>query len=212
MNHTDFINRFWRLDEECRFSAVETRLFLMLIDMFARIGTERSVTWTNNLATGLLGVSLNAFRKACAALEQRGLIVVESGIVKRRRYTTISLAATMVTPVEPPQSEEESVVEPLPDIESDYAPCDIVEPELAPKVDAAPEIDAKHEIEPATDERSEPAATATGTTDEIASATAPVRRPKRKSTANFHHTPRLPQRRPSRTIPLSALSRKKQRP
>ena len=202
MDHTAFINRFWRLDEENRFSSVETRLFLMLIDLFARVGADRSVTWTNNLATGLLGVSLNAFRKACATLEQRRLIVVESVIVKRRRYTTISLAGTdaalVCEPVDDVEPEDVSPTEEVPVTEQTEASCENMEP--APILAVEPDQQAinaivENEVSPAD-----------------LPATAPKYRPRRTTSPVRKPNPcRSDHRRPQRTIPLSALTHKAKR-
>lgn len=91
MNHTDLMNRFWRLDEVLRFSANETRLYLLLLDTLFRVGLDRSLTWTNCYAMGVLGISLNAFRNACQSLASRGLIYVNVEMVKRRYLTTLQL-------------------------------------------------------------------------------------------------------------------------
>ena len=201
MNHTDFINRFWRLDEECRFSAVETRLFLMLIDLFARVGVERSVTWTNNLATGLLGVSLNAFRKACASLEQRGLIVVESAIVKRRRYTTISLAGAEAAPAVDAGMEASSVSGQQ---EVEY---DAVEPENTPVRES--EHSVVEEIVVA-----DAASVAPASASDTCPVTEPVKRKAAKvrtvkASARLRSAARGDKRRHGqRTIPLSVLLHK----
>ena len=111
MNHTDLMNRFWRLDEELRFSANETRLYLLLLDTLCRVGLDRSLTWTNCYAMGVLGISLNAFRNACQSLASRGLIAVNVEIVKRRYHTTLQLLLPETPLPEPSDDKEPPAVE-----------------------------------------------------------------------------------------------------
>jgi len=127
MNHTDLMNRFWRLDEVLRFSANETRLYLLLLDTLCRVGLDRSLTWTNCYAMGVLGISLNAFRNACQSLASRGLIYVNVEMVKRRHLTTLQLA---IPDTETPDTEAPEPVDDEPQTRENPAPADVpTEPE-----------------------------------------------------------------------------------
>lgn len=105
MNHTELLNRFWRLDEERQFTAAETRMYLRLLDTFSRVGFDRSVTMSNTLATGTFGISLSAYKRVRQSLIDRGLITMELTTVKRRSCATFRLAEPTAKPQAEPQPE-----------------------------------------------------------------------------------------------------------
>ena len=97
MNYTELLNRFWRLDEERSFTTAETRMYLQLLDMFSRVGFDRSISMSNALAVGLFGISLNTYRTALQSLVERGLIAVEYRKEHRRRCAVFTLSTTKPT-------------------------------------------------------------------------------------------------------------------
>jgi hypothetical protein len=80
------------MDEAQQFSPAETRLYLLLLDKFNRVGFDRSITMNNRLATALMCASLNSYLKARESLVARGLITVELVTEKRRVYAVFRLA------------------------------------------------------------------------------------------------------------------------
>ena len=126
MNYNNLIDRFWRLDDECHFTAAATRLYLMLIDHFNRVGFDRNITWTNGMAMEHLGISLNAYLAARDMLVSRGLLAItlESGRGKRSHRTVYTLPTAAPQPAtsdkEPPQpAQPEPQAAPAPEPETD---------------------------------------------------------------------------------------------
>lgn len=135
MNYTELVNRFWRLDDECHFSAAATRLYLMLIDHFSRVGFDRSITWTNGMAMEHLAISLNAYIAARDTLVARGLLAInyELGRGKRSHRTVYTLpvaAAQTATADADPVAEEPQPAQPEPQPEPTPEP-EPVDPETA---------------------------------------------------------------------------------
>ena len=128
MNYTQLVTRFWRLDDECHFSAAATRLYLMLLDHFSRVGFDRSITWTNGMAMEHLAISLNAYIAARDMLVTRGLLNIaeEAGRGKRSHRTVYTLPSHTVQPVEE-QSQEQPAQQ-----ETDPGPAPVeIDPETA---------------------------------------------------------------------------------
>ena len=92
MNYTEHLNRFWRLDEERAFTTAETRMYLQLLNMFSRVGFDRTISMCNALAVGLFGISLCTYKSALHTLVERGLITVEYRKEHRRRCAVFALA------------------------------------------------------------------------------------------------------------------------
>lgn len=115
MKHTDLIGAFWRLDNEKHFSAAATRLYLLMLQHFDRVGLDRSITWTNGMGIEQLGTSLRVYLAARDELVARGLLAIteEQGRGKRSHRTVYRLPGEAApTPEKAPTPQNEAQRDP----------------------------------------------------------------------------------------------------
>ncbi|KAA6327436.1 hypothetical protein EZS27_023574 [termite gut metagenome] len=94
MTYIELINRFWKLNKECSFTAYETQMYFKLLDTCNSLGWKNPFAQSNDCLSGELGISKRKLIQLKNSLKQYGLIEFQSGKVKREltRYAILGCA------------------------------------------------------------------------------------------------------------------------
>ncbi len=78
-SYIDYMNSFWRQDENEQFSAVQSRLYYLLLYIFNGRKWVDQVSLSDHYLCDMMGVSLNTLRTAKRDLSNRGVIAFSAG-------------------------------------------------------------------------------------------------------------------------------------
>ena len=78
-SYIDYMNSFWREDENEQFSPVQSRLYFLLLNVFNNRKWANEVALSDHFLCDVMGVSLNTLRAAKRLLVKRGLIEFSAG-------------------------------------------------------------------------------------------------------------------------------------
>lgn len=78
-SYIDYMNSFWREDENEQFSPVQSRLYFLLLNIFNNRKWADEVSLSDHYLCDMMGVSLNTLRTAKRELAKRSVIEFSAG-------------------------------------------------------------------------------------------------------------------------------------
>jgi hypothetical protein len=98
MTYIELINKFWKLNKECSFTAYETQMYFKLLDTCNSLGWKNPFAQSNDYLSGELGSSKRKLIQLKNSLKRYGLIEFQSGKVKRELTKYSISGCAKVTP------------------------------------------------------------------------------------------------------------------